>query len=279
VAGRLTQAKAHEAADRVVTIIREGRIADGHAPLIQALASLTNRLNPEEAQKLCAVTVASILRFQRLEGLDGYYREVAVALLALSKHLNAKEADGLYTSAAARVLDELERLQNEQQPDREALKQLLSALAELAQFLETSEAVKVARRLVKALDELYLHAGSISYAGDTGLAGAFMALSQRMGEQEASAFAGLALADTYGSNRYGWYTASMTEGLVQHLRDQRLVDLLKSPFCVCEVRQAILAELGKRTGQTFRSRWDFVNWAAANRPDLDLTSPYCPPAE
>jgi hypothetical protein len=42
---------------------------------------------------------------------------------------------------------------------------------------------------------------------------------------------------------------------------------------------AILAEIGKRTGQAFRSQWDFVNWAAANRPDLDLSSPYRPPVE
>ena len=88
--------------------------------------------------------------------------------------------------------------------------------------------------------------------------------------------------------------------LALRLGEAVLVNLLKSPFCTTSkslfctsrvlvswdigletvgVRDIILAEFGKRTGQTFRSQWDFVDWAAANRPGMDLISPYRPPTE
>ena len=64
-----------------------------------------------------------------------------------------------------------------------------------------------------------------------------------------------------------------------HIHDQRgasdesLVELLKHPACVGLMREAVLRELGRQHGRSFRSVWDAVAWLQQHRPDLDLTSP------
>ena len=64
-----------------------------------------------------------------------------------------------------------------------------------------------------------------------------------------------------------------------HIHDQRgasdesLVELLKHPACVGLMREAVLRELGRQHGRSFRSVWDAVAWLQEHRPDIDLNSP------
>ncbi len=50
---------------------------------------------------------------------------------------------------------------------------------------------------------------------------------------------------------------------------QQLIDLMKWPTCVGEVRAPLLAKLGQQTGQKFEGNvWNMVKWAEANGYDV-----------
>jgi tRNA A-37 threonylcarbamoyl transferase component Bud32 len=57
------------------------------------------------------------------------------------------------------------------------------------------------------------------------------------------------------------------------LSTQDLVELLKMPPCVREVRRVILDQLGHRYDRRFETHWDFVRYAQEQRLDLDFTTP------
>jgi len=57
------------------------------------------------------------------------------------------------------------------------------------------------------------------------------------------------------------------------LETQDLVEMLKFPTCVGEVRRVILDQLGNRYGQRFATHWDFVRYAEEHNLNLDFTTP------
>jgi hypothetical protein len=57
------------------------------------------------------------------------------------------------------------------------------------------------------------------------------------------------------------------------LSTQELVDLLKMPTCVREVRRFLLDQLGNRYGRRFETQWDFVRYAGQQGLNLDFTTP------
>ena len=67
------------------------------------------------------------------------------------------------------------------------------------------------------------------------------------------------------------------EPLPCRLSTQDLVELLKMPTCIAEVRRVILDQLGNRYGRRFDTHWDFVRYAQERRLSLDFTTPpQCP---
>jgi hypothetical protein len=57
------------------------------------------------------------------------------------------------------------------------------------------------------------------------------------------------------------------------LSTQDLVELLKMPTCVAELRRVILNQLGNRYGWRFDTHWDFVRYAQEQKLNLDFTTP------
>jgi hypothetical protein len=57
------------------------------------------------------------------------------------------------------------------------------------------------------------------------------------------------------------------------LSTQELVELLKMPTCVGEVRRVILNHLGNRYGRPFETHWDFVRYDQERGLHLDFTTP------
>jgi hypothetical protein len=66
---------------------------------------------------------------------------------------------------------------------------------------------------------------------------------------------------------------SAGEPLPCRLTTQDLVELLKLPTCVSEVRRVILDQLGNRYGRRFDTHWDFVRYAQEHQLNLDFTTP------
>jgi hypothetical protein len=68
------------------------------------------------------------------------------------------------------------------------------------------------------------------------------------------------------------------EPLPCRLSTQDLVELLKMPTCVGDVRRVILGHLGNRYRRRFDTHWDFVRYAQVQGLDLDFTTPPKRPA-
>jgi hypothetical protein len=64
-----------------------------------------------------------------------------------------------------------------------------------------------------------------------------------------------------------------SEPLPWRLTTQDLVELLKMPTCVGEVRPVILDQLRNRYGRRFDTHWDFVRYAQEKGLELDFTTP------
>jgi hypothetical protein len=64
-----------------------------------------------------------------------------------------------------------------------------------------------------------------------------------------------------------------SEPLSCRLRTQDLVELLKIPTCIGQVRRVVLDQLGNRYGRRFETQWDFVRYATEQKLDLDFTTP------
>jgi hypothetical protein len=50
------------------------------------------------------------------------------------------------------------------------------------------------------------------------------------------------------------------------------VEALKSPFCCGDVTDLFLRRAEQLTGQTFRTRWELVEWLRKNHPEIDLSA-------
>jgi hypothetical protein len=74
------------------------------------------------------------------------------------------------------------------------------------------------------------------------------------------------------------FLPAASEPLSCRLATQDLVELLKMPTCVREVRRVVLVQLGNRYGKRFETHWDFVRHAQEQRLDLDFTTPPKRPA-
>jgi hypothetical protein len=57
------------------------------------------------------------------------------------------------------------------------------------------------------------------------------------------------------------------------LLPQTLVDILKQPLCVNEVRRLVLDQLSRHYNRPFADQWEFVDFVHTHNLDLDLTTP------
>jgi hypothetical protein len=88
----------------------------------------------------------------------------------------------------------------------------------------------------------------------------------------------VALAGAIGSSASGpalglALLPAAAEPLPCRLATQDLVELLKMPTCVGDVRRVILDLLGNRYRRRFDTHWDFVRYAREQRLNLDFTTP------
>jgi serine/threonine protein kinase len=271
LATRLTPPQAREMANRILPLITQARSRSDLAPLARALGALAKGLDQEEAERLCAKATEVVLK--EFGGDYVLANDLALGLVALSKHLRDAQS-GQFCAAAARMV--LSRGVAGEEEFSNKVQDSLAAVTKLAACLGEKEAAEVGEHLLRRLRFREL---PIEGLPSSSLVMTALALSKRMNGKQAVEFLGYAWQKGFFVGATEWDVPDLASGFAPRFSEQGLVDLLKSPFCAGKVRGVILAELGKRTGQTFRSQWDFVDWAAANRPDLDLASPYRPPAE
>jgi serine/threonine protein kinase len=225
------------------------------AALARGVGRLAGRQEPKAAAAFAAEAVRHVTgRLAKSDSPSGR-ADLLATLPALVALLDTKPADD-----TTRFL--VERLEREVDPD------CLAALARaLAAGRPGPEAATATRRLTARMTAL----ADAPEQRQT-LARGLAALAKHLRPDAAAAAAAALLNDVAESAEPAPLTKAFQE-LLGRCDPQQLVDLLKAPDCVGPARQLVLAELGRRSQRSFRGVWEFVAYARANEPGLDLTGP------
>jgi hypothetical protein len=267
---------ARAVADRMAK--EQDPVVFGHLAL-PSLA-LAVRLGPDEAGPLARAVADRMAAEKRLNAgwqLSGWLKVLAVRL--------GPDEAGPPARAVA------DRMAKEQDPNAcfwwaDALSELAGGLgADQAGAITGPRARAVADRLATEKDAAAVRA----------LAQALSALAVHLGPDEAGRLA-RAVADRMAKEQDAAAVgrlAGAVSALAGGLGDAELVSLFKSLGVFANIREAALAEFGRRSCRTqtpsaaaaagaavvfstpsppFKEVWDFVDWAEKHRPDFDLKS-------
>jgi hypothetical protein len=298
VAGRLESAEAARvcaAAAHILTqALEKEKDALARQPLAEGLASVAGRLEPAEAARLLT---------QALEK-----EKDALARRPLAEGL-ASVAGRLEPAEAARLLTQV----FEKETDAGARESLAAGLASAAGRLEPAEASRIGKEAMRSLlhrlmpdprtmpsGDLPVDSGELTVLSTLlqqvdveGVGPLMLTLArQTAGTSDAWGLT-LVLADAtrlpvrrravalvagVGTGAGGPlaglpFLPAAREPFACRLGTQDLVDLLKLPTCVREVRRVVLDHLGNRYGRRFDTHWDFVRYAQEQGLNLDFTTP------
>jgi tRNA A-37 threonylcarbamoyl transferase component Bud32 len=289
VAGRLEPAEAARvcsgAARALARSLEEETDAAARAALAGGLAALAGRLGPAEAADLCGGAARALARALEKETAAAARAALAEGLAALAAWMGpaegARVAKGLARSLTPRLIpapriNPFSRLQ-----DADAKWEVIAVSALLAQ--QDGEGVEEA---VRGLARLVASASVVAPEYDpNGMSDIAMASGAdllrgvlRDGRRAPVRRRADALAGAVGGAAGGPLAALpllplAAEPLPCCLSTQDLVDLLKLPTCVRDVRRVILDQLGSRYGRRFETHWDFVGYAQEQGLNLDFTTP------
>jgi hypothetical protein len=276
LAARLDPAEAAAAARLAVEAMGKTNDPTALFGLARAVAALAPRLDPEEAARQSAAVARGAVEAMGKTNDPHALTWLAEAVAALAARLDPEEAARQSAAAARRAAEAMGKTN-----DRYALGGLAVVAAALAPRLEPAEAARLsaaaARRAVEAMGKVM---GKTIHPGDGSGLGVVMAvLLARAGPEETSprvdalAVAVASMGDPTAGFAALAPLAEASRPLPGRFSEQQLVDLLKMPTCPQPARQAIVEQLGRQCGRPFADQWEFVEWARAHRPDLDLTSP------
>jgi tRNA A-37 threonylcarbamoyl transferase component Bud32 len=308
VAGRLGPAEAARVCAEAARVLNQAlaQEKDGTARrhLAEGLAAVAGRLGPAEAARVCAEAARSLNQAPAQEE-DGVARsELAQVLAAVAGRLEpaeaarvlnqalAQEKDGtargklaevlaaaagrLEPAEAARVCTEAARsyIVAHPEPDRYDAE----CVSRLIQPLDSEGATHAARiftlRIVSDPDRFCFEVRGGRTILNTETVYSFSTAATRPRVRQRA----VAVAAAVGSAAHGPAPGlpllpAATEPLPGRLTTQDLVELLKMPTCVRDVRRVILDQLGHRYRRRFDTHWDFVRYAQERGLNLDLTTP------
>ena len=213
---------------------------------------------------------AGLLQQALAEEKDAWNREsLAEALAALAWRLEPAEAGRVCVEATRPYI---------QGPDHEADSHDAKCVSWLIQHLDSEAARHAARvfilRMVSDPDRLCFEEGTGGRYFSRPELERFCISAMRPKIRRL----GTAIAAAIGVSAKGPapslpFLPTAAEPFPCRLTTQDLVDLLKMPTCVGEVRRVILDQLGNRYRQYFDTHWDFVRYAQEHQLNLDFATP------
>jgi tRNA A-37 threonylcarbamoyl transferase component Bud32 len=242
--------------------------------LAAILAAVAGRLEPAEAVRVCARTAHLLHKALAQEKDDAARGQLIEALLAVAWRLEPAEVARIRTELARSCLQV-----QDQSPDTNNI----ARMSNFIQLLDGSEALHavgvLARRIVSDPDLLYYRAeykgmGPLVTVFDPDALQRFLIDSTH--SQVQRRVVALSTAIGISAQRLALSLSVLpaaAEPLSCRLTTQDLVDLLKMPTCVREVRRIILEHLSNRYGRRFETHWDFVRFAQEQELNLDFTTP------
>jgi hypothetical protein len=228
--------------------------------LAQGLTAVAGRLGPKEAKET-ATTLSQVMT-KTTHPLA--LRPLAEALLAVANRMEVKEAATVRGQATATLLQAITKTT----PEGE-LHSLAKVLSAVAGRMEAKEAGEAAATLCQAFTKTTDH-------------NALQALAQTLSAVFHSEYSGRNARQRYRLiGAIGMLTGpeslllapALFHAPLPPLPAQTLVDLLKQPFCVGEVRRLVLEQLARHYQRPFANQWEFVRFAHEQKLDLDLLTP------
>jgi hypothetical protein len=233
-------------------------------PLAEAVAALAPRLGPAEAAAAAQKALGAMAETTNRYALGS----LAEAVAALAPRLGPAEAAAAAAAAAQKALGAMAET-----TDSFALRSLAEAVAALAPRLGPAEAAAAAQKALGAMAKTtdpdvlrYLAEAVAAFVTKLELAD----IPQRVNYLAAGI--GIPTTPPHLLANFA-FLAEASRPLPGRFSEQQLVDFLKLPTCPSQARRLILKQLGQQCGRDFDTVWDFVRWARAHRPDLDLTRP------
>jgi hypothetical protein len=270
-----------EAAGLLSQILAEEKEVNIRRPLISGLVVLAGRLEPVEGARMLNQILA--------KENDGIFRsQLAGGLAAVAGRLEPTETSRVCGQAAESYLRGLDH--EPDSIDAEGVSWLIQPLdSERARHT----AVAFTRRMIADPDRFDFEMVGRPIGGRIGPRGPDRVRFQPMGDRvfllalerfcirathpqvRHRVLATVAAIGTSGMGAV-WnipFLRAAVEPFPCHLTTQDLVDLLKMPTCVGEVRRVILDQLGNRYRRRFDTHWDFVRFAQELNLNLDFTNP------
>jgi hypothetical protein len=251
--------------------------------LVERMIAVAGRMNADEAAHVCAET-AQLLSQALAQEKDSSARvELAADLAAVARWLEPAEEVHICEEAARSFLQ-----RSNLELDEDTLKLVSTLLHPLDREAATNTARIFSLRMVSDPDLLLSREGAMAPGFPGGLPPGAPVRSvlkvdvlervltnapRPWTQRRATAIAAGIGILANGSAPSLPLLAAACEPLPCRLTTQDLVELLKMPSCVREVRRVILDQLGNRYGRRFETHWDFVRYAQEQGLNLDFTTP------
>jgi hypothetical protein len=301
VATRLEARDAAQAAAVLLPIFQDPVVSkDPYMPLAlaESLSALASRMPAQDAATVSAQAVTLLTRAIKDNQQPFALSALAQGLSALALHMDATKASNAHAQAAsilARVMKDPKNAHD--------LWQLAQGLSQVAARLPPRDAAQAAAPLIQAIKDTkddntsralayLLSALGVRMEARDAAQVAITLLQVRRADPSTLSFMLSAIPPAELSSRFATVASAValptgnghplillalsrpaTVPLPCRLSDQQLVDLLKMPTCIGEVRRIILDHLGNRHQRRFADVWEFVRFAKENLPDIDLISP------
>jgi hypothetical protein len=270
VAERLEPA---EAARQLTQALEKEKDADARSFLASGLAAVAERLEPAEAARVCASAARLLTQALEKETADKARQSLASGVAAVARRLEPAEAARLCRAA---IRSQLQRLKPAPRTSPLAQLEVLASLLPLVDVEGAEPFVLTPGSLIASIVDAA--GGEVIVALEQFTHAEALELQLTDATRLPVGRRAVALAATVGMGTAGPlaslpFLPPAREPLPCRLATQDLVDLLKLPTCVHQVRRVVLDQLGNRYRRRFETHWDFVRYAQQQRLDLDFTTP------
>jgi hypothetical protein len=244
--------------------------------LVAGLEAVARWLPPEEAARAYVEAAQSLQQSLGTVTSDAHGLIIVRGIAAVARHLEPAQAARL-CAAVARAF----RKNLEERGDDFDLLFYSEVVSLLIQPLPDKAAAEVARTFVPYLlaDPVAFsparqeEVSSVTYHQFDALERFLIDSTSTRTQERTGAIAGLIGTSAQGLTLSLPLLPAAVEPLPCRLPTQDLVELLKMPTCIGEVRRVVLNQLGNRYGRRFETHWDFVRYAEDQGLNLDFTTP------
>ena len=284
IAVRLQPAEARRMCTQIARMLNQAlvqEVGEYRSHLAQGLAAVVPFMEPAEAAGVCADAARLLNEALVQENTAPSYPKLAAGLAALAWRLDSAQADNLCAGAIRSYLRGQTRRAG--MGDADVVSILLQSLdgepARQAARVFTRRMVSDPDRFcytsipfVQDVDRQLPESSRVIFRAAALKRFCISAMRPQVHRRAVAVAAAIGIA-IKGPVPSVPLLRTAVEPFSCRLTTQDLVDLLKIPTCIGEVRRVILDQLGNCYRRRFDTHWDFVRYAQEQNLNLDFTTP------